>query len=133
MAYFINPVEAERCVFLSYEGEMPPCELAAARYEAQGLLKTRSWFRMVVDITQMQSVPTPPQLYDFAKGLAVQVPRDARVALVVRPEQVKRASLVEKVAREDGVFLPYFSQSGKGEALGETNQGPGKSDVSGSQ
>jgi hypothetical protein len=40
MAYFINPVEAERCVFLSCEGEMPPSELAAARYEAHGLKRS---------------------------------------------------------------------------------------------
>ena len=108
MAFFINPVEAEQCVFLSYEGEMPPREFASARYEAQGLLKTRRWSRIVVDVTQLQSVPTPPQLFDFAKGLAVQAPRDARVALVIRPEQVRQANLVEKVARKDGVFLTYF-------------------------
>ncbi len=108
MAYSIKPIEGERCVTLSYEGEMPPWEIAAARYEAHGVLKVRRWSRMMVDFTRLRSVPTPPQLFDFAKGFAGQVPPDARVALVVRPEQVRDANLVEKAARKDGVFLSYF-------------------------
>ncbi len=113
MAYFIKPIEEERCVSLSYEGEIPPREIAAARYEAHGVLNARRWSRMMVDFTRLRSVPTSPQLFDFAKGFAGQVPPDARVALVVRPEQVREANLVEKVARKDGVFLSYFIDPGK--------------------
>ena len=108
MAFSIRPIEEDQCARLSYEGEMPPEEIAAARYEAHGLLKTRCWSRMMVDLTQLRSVPTAAQLFDFAKGFAGQMPPDARVALVVRPEQVRHANLVEKVARKDGVFLSYF-------------------------
>ncbi len=108
MAYFIEPSEEERCVSLSYEGEIPPWEIAAARYEAHGVLKARRWSRMMVDFTRLRSVPTPPQLFDFAKGFAGQLPADARVAVLVRPEQVRDASLIEKVARKVGVFLSYF-------------------------
>ena len=108
MAYLIKPIEEERCVSLSYEGEIPPREIAAARYEAQGLLNARGWSRMMLDLTQLRSVPTASQLFDFAKGFSGHVPPDARVALVVRPEQVRDANLVEKVARKDGVFLSYF-------------------------
>jgi hypothetical protein len=113
MAYFIKPIEEERCVSLSYEGELPPREIAAARYEAHGLLNARRWSRIMVDLTQLRSVPTSPQLFDFAKGFAGQIPPDARVALVVRPEQVRQANLVEKVARRDGMFLSYFVDPGK--------------------
>jgi len=113
MAYFIKPIEEERCVTLSYEGEIPPREIAAARYEAHGLLNARRWSRIMLDLTQLRSVPTAPQLFDFAKGFAGQIPADARVALVVRPEQVRDANLVEKVARKDGVFLSYFVDPGK--------------------
>ena len=108
MAYFIKPIEEERCVTLSYEGDIPPREIAAARYEAHGLLNARRWSRMMLDLTQLRSVPTAPQLFDFAKGFAGHVPPDARVALVVRPEQVRQANFIEKVARRDGVFLSYF-------------------------
>ena len=62
----------------------------------------------MVDLTRLRSAPTASQLFDFAKGFAGHVPPDARVALVVRPEQVRDANLVEKVARKDGVFLSYF-------------------------
>ncbi len=41
MSYFINPHEADRCVFLSYQGELPPVALPAARYEAKGELIQR--------------------------------------------------------------------------------------------
>jgi hypothetical protein len=113
MAYFIKPIEEERCVTLAYQGELPPREIAAARYEAHGLLNARHWSRFMVDLTQLRSVPTSPQLFDFAKGFAGQIPPDARVALVVRPEQIRQANLIEKVARKDGVFLSYFVDPGK--------------------
>jgi hypothetical protein len=108
MAICIKPVEEERCITLSYEGEMPPREIAAARYEAQGLLKARRWKRIIMDVTQFRSVPKTSELVDFAKGFSDQVPLDARVALLVRPEQVRDANFVEKVARKAGVFLSYF-------------------------
>jgi hypothetical protein len=62
----------------------------------------------MVDVTRLQSVPTALQLFDFAKGFAGQIPSNTRVALVVRPEQVRQANLVEKITRKDGVFLTYF-------------------------
>lgn len=108
MAYFIKPIEEERCVWLSYDGEMPPRDIAAARYEAQGVLKARRWSRMMVDLTRLRVVPTTTQVFDFAKGFAGQLRPDARVGVLVRPEQVRDANLVEKVARKVGVFLSYF-------------------------
>ena len=113
MPYFIKPIEEERCVWLSYDGEMPPRDIAAARYEAHGVLNARRWSRMMVDLTRLRFVPTSAQLFDFAKGFAGQVPPDARVAVLVRPEQVRDASLVEKVARKVGVFLSWFVDSEK--------------------
>jgi hypothetical protein len=71
MSYFINPVGEDRCVFLSYEGEMPAVELSAARYEADAVLDQRRWHRLVVDVTQLQSVPTVPELFDFASELEI--------------------------------------------------------------
>lgn len=67
----------------------------------------------MVDFTELQSVPTALQLFDFAKGFAGQIPPDARVALVVRPEQVRHANVIEKVARKEGVFLAYFVDPGR--------------------
>ena len=113
MAFSIRPIEEDQCVRLSYEGEMPPEEIAAARYEAQGLLKARCWSRIMVDLTELRSVPTAPQLFDFAKAFAGQMPPDARVALVVRPEQVRHANLIEKVARKDGLLLSYFLETAR--------------------
>lgn len=69
MSYFINPVGDYRCAFPSYEGEMPAAELSAARYEVHAVLEQRRWHRLVVDVTQLQSVPTVPELFDFANGL----------------------------------------------------------------
>jgi len=108
MSYFINPVEEDRCVFLSYEGETPVVELSAARYEADAVLDQHCWHRLVVDITQLQSVPTVPELFDFARGLSSDISGARRVALVVRPEQERQARLFQKVARRGRVFLTCF-------------------------
>ena len=108
MSYFINPVGEDRCVFLSYEGEMPAVERSTAHYEADAVLDQNRWHRLVVDVTQLLSVPTVPELFDFARGLSSNISRTRRVALVVRPEQEHHARLVQKVARRGRVFLTYF-------------------------
>ncbi len=108
MSYFVNPVEEDQCVFLSYEGEMPAPELAAARREANAALDQRHWNRMVVDVTQLRSVPTAMELFSLARELSREASRWVRVALIVRPEQASRANLVQKIARNGRVFLTYF-------------------------
>ena len=107
MSYFINPVEEEQCVFLTYEGEMPPVEVVAVRYETTGLLAAKHWNRMVVDFTELRSL-TALELFVFAKGLSADLPPSARVALVVRPEQASYAKQVENIVRNDGVVLTSF-------------------------
>jgi hypothetical protein len=71
---------------------------------------------MLIDVTQLQSVPTPAQLFDHTKALSSEVPRGARLALLVRPDQVHSARLVERIARNDGVFLTYFLDPDKARA-----------------
>jgi len=108
MPYYVNPVEEDRCVFVSYAGQMPSVELSAARREANGVLGQRHWNRMLIDVTHLQSIPTPAQLFDQTKAISSEVPCGARVALLVRPDQVQSARLVERVARSNGLFLAYF-------------------------
>lgn len=89
MPYSINPAKDDQCLFLTYEGEMPPIEVVAVRYEATGVLVANGWERMVVDITELRSF-TAMELFVFAKGLSSDLPESARVAFVVRPEQARR-------------------------------------------
>jgi hypothetical protein len=113
MSYLIHPVAEDRCVFLSYEGEMPPADLSAARYEADAILDQRQWNRLLVDITRLQSVPRTSEIVDFASGLSSTVSRARRVAVVVRPEQERQASLFQKVARRGRLFLTCFQDPDK--------------------
>jgi hypothetical protein len=113
MSYFLNPVGEDRCVFLSYEGEVPAVELSAARYEADAVLDQRQWHRLVVDATQLQSMPRTSELIDFAGGLSSTVSRARRVALVVRPEQERLARLLQKVARRGRLCLTCFLDPNK--------------------
>src|SRR5512138_2113875 len=113
MSYFIHPVAEDGCVFLSYEGEVPPADLSAARYEADAILDEHQWNRLVVDITQLQSVPRTTEILDFASGLSSTVSRARRVAVVVRPEQERQATLFQKVARRGRLFLTCFQDPDK--------------------
>jgi hypothetical protein len=113
MPYLINPVENDRCVFVSYAGEMPSVELSTVRGEANRLLGQRRWGRLVIDVTQLQSAPTPAQLFDQTKAIAAEVPRGVRVALLIRPDQLEAARLIERIARHDGVVLAYFHDAAK--------------------
>jgi hypothetical protein len=118
MAYFINPVKEDQCLFLTYEGNMPPIEIAAVRYEAIGLLAAKQWNRMVVDITELRSVPTTFELLNFGRSQTWELPPSTRVALVIRPEQVNQANRVQNVARSERVSLAYFFRCGCCHGLG---------------
>ena len=111
MSYVINPVEADQCIFLEYEGTVPPRQVIAARDSAAGLLAARRWNRIVADITEIRTLPLTREffiLYVLVRGLARKIPPSARVALVIRPEQELQARFIESVARKDGVFLTCF-------------------------
>ena len=108
MSYFINPVEEDRCVLLSFEGEVPVVEFSTARSEANGVLDERHWNRLLVDVSRLQSAPEARELFDLAKGLSSSVSRPTQVALVVRPEQEGHAGFLQKAARTRRVFLAYF-------------------------
>ena len=108
MSYFINPVGEDQCVFLSYEGEMPVVELSAARNAVDAVLDQHHWHRLLVNVTQLQSVPTARELLAFARGLSSIISQTRRVALVVRPEHERHARLFQNVARRGRVFLTYF-------------------------
>jgi len=108
MSYLINPVEEDRCVLLSFEGETPVGEFSTARSEANGVLDERQWNRLLVDVSRWQSAPNARELFDLAEGLSASVSRPTRVALVVRADQEPRARLLQKAARTRRVFLAYF-------------------------
>lgn len=108
MSYFINPVKEDQCVFVAYEGRMTLVEFMAARHEANELLSVKRWNRVVVNIVELRSAPMTLELIDLASDLSSDLPPSTRVALVVRPDQVKNAILVERVAQIEEVFLTFF-------------------------
>jgi hypothetical protein len=116
MSYFINPVEEEKCVFLTYEGEMSLVEAMAAQQEVGELLAVKQWSRIVVDVTAVGSAPKALELFALGGELAQSVPRSVRIALVVRPDQARHARLIETVARNGGAFLTFFIDAEMAEA-----------------
>ena len=71
--------------------------------------------QLLIDGTVIGSMLKPSHLFDFVKCLTRSLPRTARVALVVRPDQVRHARLIERVARNGGAFLTYFTDRQKAE------------------
>lgn len=110
MSYYIQPVEQWRCIFLSYAGDLKPGALDVSRRDAKELLHGRRWNRMIIDVTHLSWIRTPPQLLALSCAWASEVPQAGRVALVVRPEQACAAGLLERHARSKRVFLTYFTQ-----------------------
>src|SRR5258708_40234015 len=108
-----NSVEEEQWVFLTCEGEMPVTAAVAVRDEVIGLLVTKGWNRIVVDVTALRSTSTALEHFEFARGLSSELPRTTRIALVVRSEH---ANLGENVARSDGGFLTLFFDAEKATA-----------------
>ena len=98
-------------MFLTYEGGMTSDEAESARQEVNALLAMTRWSRVVLDVTQLQSIPTAMELFEFSEGLFLGLPRSARIALVVRPDQIRHAGIVENIARNSGVTLTYFTDA----------------------
>lgn len=110
MSYYVEPVEQWRCILLSYAGDLQPDALDVSRRDVKELLHGRHWNRIIIDVTHLSWIRTPPQLLAVSCAWASEVPQAGRVALVVRPEQVHAAGLLEKHARSKRVFLTYFTQ-----------------------
>jgi hypothetical protein len=124
MPCFIKPVNKDRCVFVAYEGKMTRSEIMAARYEANGLLSAKRWNRIVVNLTELRPTPMLLELIDLTSDLSSDLPPGTRIALVVRPDQVKGANLVERVAQIEAVHLASFLDPDK--AALWVMQSPGK-------
>jgi hypothetical protein len=108
MAYFINPIEEQRCLCLSCEGEVQPRDLAVLGYETGRRADVKRWRHIMVDITQLRSSLTPSQLLDLAEILAGHAPQRRRLAFVVRPDHVRQVGWAANVARRSGLCLAYF-------------------------
>ena len=115
MSQFMNPVPTLQGALAPQEGDVTLSEAASARRAVARLLASNRSPRLLIDATAIRSVPKPSHLFDFVKWLACSFPRAARVALVVRPDQVRHARLIERVARKAGAFLTYFTDRQRAE------------------
>jgi len=93
---------------VTYEGKMTLVEFMEARNKADKLMSVKGWNRMVVNIAELRSMPMTLELIDLASDLSSDLPPSTRIALVVRPDQIKDAKLVERVAQIERVFLTCF-------------------------
>jgi hypothetical protein len=82
--------------------------MLSTRFAANKYLVVKHWNRIIVDIRNLQLMPTTMEVIALASDLSSDLPRSARIALVVRPDQVKDAKLVERIARIEAVFLANF-------------------------
>jgi hypothetical protein len=116
MPFRISPVEREECVLVAFEGDTPSEEIAAVRQEVETLLTARRWRHVLVDATAMHTVLNVIELFELGKRLLGNLPRDARVALVVRENQASHARFLEKSARGNGLFLTFFVEAQRAQA-----------------
>lgn len=108
MSCYLNPVEDDQCVFIAYEGEMMTAEAGSMQQETGVLLGIKQWNRVVIDLTQLESVPPALDLFEFSEYLFLDLPRGTWIALVLRPEQMGHARYFENIARNRGVLLICF-------------------------
>jgi len=108
MSCYVNPVKEEQCLFVTHQGHSPFHEMLSTRFAANKYLVMKHWNRIVVDIRNLQPMPTTMDVISLASDLSSDLPRSARIALVISPEQAQYGKLVERVARIEGVNLHIF-------------------------
>jgi hypothetical protein len=111
MSCVINPVTQDQCVFLTYEGEISPVEIMAARYEANAVLSKRHWSRIVLDIRRLKFPLNCRALLELTSGVSMVLPHKVQVALLAKPEQIHRANFSANLVRTGGVSLTNFSDA----------------------
>ena len=113
MSCFVNPAQGDQCLFVTYQGSSPFHELLSTRFVTNRYLVVKHWNRIVVDIRNLQPLPTTMEVIELASDLSSDLPRSARIALVVSPEKAEYGKLVERVARIEGVNLQIFFEIAK--------------------
>ncbi len=108
MSCLVDPVQKDKCLLVTYKGSSPFQEMFSTRHASNEYLASKHWNRMVVDIRSLQPMPTTMEVIALASDLSSDLPRSARVALVINPEQAEYGKLVERVARIEGVNLHVF-------------------------
>jgi hypothetical protein len=112
----MNPVPEPEAAVSSHDGCVILSETCSSQQGVAQLLASHRPTRLLLDATALPSLPKPSHhLFGFVESLARSLPRAARVALVVRPDQIGRARLIEKAARKAGAFLTYFIDRQKAE------------------
>src|ERR1035438_3701817 len=108
MPCFVNPAKEDQCLFVTYQGSAPFHEMLSTRFAANKYLAMKHWNRIVVDIRNLQPMPTTMEVISLASDLSSDLPRSTRIALVISPEQAEYGKLVERVARIEGMNLHVF-------------------------
>ncbi len=111
MSYYINPVEEDHCVFVSFEALVSAAEAERAGRDTHALLSKHRWSRILLDLTQLLSVPTTCELLDVSERLSFDLPKGLWIALVIRPDQARPAQFIENTARNRGVRLTCFTDA----------------------
>jgi hypothetical protein len=114
MLHFIIP--ADRCAFLTCEGNYSLDEVTTAWREVQKVLAEREWERALVDFTALRTSPDTDGLFDLAKLFWRDFPPGGRIALVVRWDQSRLAKLLESLVWNFGLYLTAFVSEEQAEA-----------------
>ena len=121
MSCYLNPDEEDQCVFIAFEGELTTREAKLAHQEVSALMRAKQWNRVVVDLTQLESVPTAYELLTLSEMVFLNLPRSTWIALVVRQNQTKHAWVIESIAQNRGVNLRCFDDAENANAWVKTS------------
>lgn len=121
MAHSINPINEGQCLALTYTGEIAPLEVVAARYAITEMLETKNWNRLMLDVTSLSATQTALVLFDLAGGAFAGVPQNTRIAIVVRPDEMQRARILETPPQENGVAIAIFQDPSNATCWLQTN------------
>ena len=116
MSCLTNPIEEDQCLFVTYKGNSPMDEMMSSRYVANRYLTTKHWNKIIVDIRNLQPMPTTMEVIGLASDLSSDLPRSARIALIITPEQAEYGKLAERVARIEGMNLQIFLDTANAKA-----------------
>ena len=109
MTYKVEQVKDSEYVSLVYADKVTKKEHEEGRDEAAFVLSATGWQRLFVDASRIDAMMSAGDDLEFSSGHQFYHSPEVRIAVLHRPDELKRFKFIEAIARKQGSDLKVFT------------------------
>ena len=113
MPQAIEPVKDGEYILIKYFDKLDEAASKESIDEVESILKKNKWNKILIDITEVEFVPSVFQMFIFLGKHVFLFSNDIHIALLIYDEEKQNARFCETVAKNRGIDLKvFFEQRG---------------------